>query len=149
MLLQLRQRNFLSVHMGPSIKCVRKIFRKTNISNPLIRTRTWVRNVSFWENFAYVLNGSSLFRLCYKPTTQTTKSCGYLGSFAVNFVHFIHHQFCTLHRSQKTCAWLAEQFRTFHPFLHESGSRSSSPDMFLGKSVLKICSKFTYVEMRF
>ena len=27
-------------HMGPSIKYVRKIFRKTNISNPLIRTRT-------------------------------------------------------------------------------------------------------------
>ena len=27
---------------GPSIKYVRKIFRKTNISNPLIRTRTCV-----------------------------------------------------------------------------------------------------------
>ena len=26
--------------MGPSIKYVRKIFRKTNISNPQIRTRT-------------------------------------------------------------------------------------------------------------
>ena len=26
--------------MGPSIKYVRKIFRKTNISNPLIRTLT-------------------------------------------------------------------------------------------------------------
>ena len=36
---------------GPSIKYVRKIFRKTNISNPLKRTRTCayqgVRNVSF------------------------------------------------------------------------------------------------------
>ena len=46
---------------GSSIKYVRKIFRKTNISNPLIRTRTCayqgVRNVSFLENFAYVLNG--------------------------------------------------------------------------------------------
>ena len=46
---------------GPSIKFVGKIFRKTNISNPLIRTRTsayrGVRNVSFSENFAYVLNG--------------------------------------------------------------------------------------------
>ena len=46
---------------GPSIKYVRKFFRKTNISNPLIRTRTCayqgVRNVSFSENFAYVLNG--------------------------------------------------------------------------------------------
>ena len=44
----------------PSIKYERKILRKTNISNPLIRTRTFayqgVRNVSFSENFAYVLN---------------------------------------------------------------------------------------------
>ena len=47
--------------MGSSIKYVRKIFRKTNISNRLIRTRAYlyqgVRNVSFSENFAYVLNG--------------------------------------------------------------------------------------------
>ena len=46
---------------GLSTKNVRKIFRKANISNPLIRTRTrayqGVRNVSFSENFAYVLNG--------------------------------------------------------------------------------------------
>ena len=46
---------------GLSIKNVRKIFRKINISNPLIRTRTCayqgVRNVSFSGNFAYVLNG--------------------------------------------------------------------------------------------
>ena len=47
---------------GPSIKYVRKIFRKSNISNPLIRTCTYqgVINVSFSENFAYVLNGWSL-----------------------------------------------------------------------------------------
>ena len=31
--------HFLNCTKGPSIKCVRKIFRKTNISNPLIRTR--------------------------------------------------------------------------------------------------------------
>ena len=40
---------------------MRKIFRKTNISNPLIRARACayqgVRNVSFSESFAYVLNG--------------------------------------------------------------------------------------------
>ena len=46
-------------HKGPCIKYVRKIFRKTNISNPLIRTCTsayqGVRNVSFSENFAYVI----------------------------------------------------------------------------------------------
>ena len=48
-------------NQGPSIKYVDKIFRKTNISNPLIRTRTCayqgVANVSFSGNFAYVLNG--------------------------------------------------------------------------------------------
>ena len=46
---------------GSSIKYVCKIFRKANISNPLIRSRTCayqrVRNVRFSENFAYVLNG--------------------------------------------------------------------------------------------
>ena len=46
---------------GSSIKYVRKIFRKTDISNPLIRTRTCayqgVKNVSFSEDFAYLLNG--------------------------------------------------------------------------------------------
>ena len=46
---------------GPCIKYVRKISRKTNISNPLIRMRSCayqgVRNVSFSEDFAYVLNG--------------------------------------------------------------------------------------------
>ena len=44
-----------------SIKYGGKIFRKTNISNSLISTRTCayqgVRNVSFSEDFAYVLNG--------------------------------------------------------------------------------------------
>ena len=50
-----------TIPKGSSIKYVRKIFRKTNIFNPLIRTRTCayqeIRNVSFSENFAYVLNG--------------------------------------------------------------------------------------------
>ena len=50
----------------PFIKYVRKIFRKTNISNPLIRTRTWAyqgaRNVSISENFVYVLHGWPLIR---------------------------------------------------------------------------------------
>ena len=50
-----------------SIQYVGKIFRKTNISYPLIRTRMCayqgVRNVSFPENFAYVLNGWPLIEL--------------------------------------------------------------------------------------
>ena len=44
-----------------SIYCVRKIFQETNISYPLIYPSTCayqdVRNVSFSETFAYVLNG--------------------------------------------------------------------------------------------
>ena len=40
---------------GPSIKYVRKIFQKTNISCAY----QGVRNASFSENFAYVLNGWS------------------------------------------------------------------------------------------
>ena len=42
------------------IQYVRRIFRKTNISYPLIRIRTCackgVRNIIFFENFAYILN---------------------------------------------------------------------------------------------
>ena len=52
------------ISLGSSIKYVRNIFRKTNIYDPLIRTRTCacqgVRNVSFSKNFAYVLNGRPL-----------------------------------------------------------------------------------------
>ena len=53
---------------GLSKKYVRKIFRKSNISKPLIRTLTFtyqvrnVRNVSFAENSAYVLNGWPLMQ---------------------------------------------------------------------------------------
>ena len=51
-------------YYGSSTKYVRKIFQKTNISNPLMRIRTCaykgVRNVSFLKNFAYILYGRSL-----------------------------------------------------------------------------------------
>ena len=50
--------------MRSFIYYVRKIFRKTNIINTLIHTRTcayqWVRNVSLSENFANVTNEWSL-----------------------------------------------------------------------------------------
>ena len=50
--------NFL--HYVSFIQFVRKIFRQTNISHPLIRSRTFayqvVRNNIFPENFAYLLN---------------------------------------------------------------------------------------------
>ena len=50
--------------VGSSIKYVRKIFRKTNISNLLIRTRMCgyqgVRKISFSENSAYAITGFPL-----------------------------------------------------------------------------------------
>ena len=54
--------DFISAHArGHLLSTYAKFFRKTNISNPLIRTRTCacqeVRKVSFSENFAYVFNG--------------------------------------------------------------------------------------------
>ena len=39
---------------------------------------------------------------------------------STNFVHFIHHQFVHFIDPLKTCTRLDEQFRTFHPSLHES-----------------------------
>ena len=52
--------------MRSSIKYLRTTFRKTNISNFLIGKRTCayqgLRNISFSENFAYVLNGWPLWR---------------------------------------------------------------------------------------
>ena len=49
--------SLVKASLGSFIKYVRKIFRKTNISIPLIGTRTsayqGVKNVSFTENFAY------------------------------------------------------------------------------------------------
>ena len=54
---------------GSSIKCVRKISRKTNISNPLIRTRTCAyqgaRNVSIWKILRiYFMDGPFSRILC-------------------------------------------------------------------------------------
>ena len=44
-----------------------------------------------------------------------------LKKFVFNQFHTFHPPpICTLHRCRKTCAWLDEQFRTFHPSLHES-----------------------------
>ena len=63
---------FMTSTLGSSIQHVHKIFRKTNIYYPLIRTRTCayqrVRNVSFPENFAYVLSGSVS---CYAQETYS------------------------------------------------------------------------------
>ena len=101
-----------------------------------------------------------------KPTTQRTKSCGHLcnginviictwlANFAAKFVSFIHHLFCTPHRSPKTSTWLAEHWRTFHSFLYESvtapvfsfdktkGGDGSFPDTIVADVVNKMVITF-------
>ena len=63
---------------------MRKIFRETNISNPLIRTRTCVyqgvRNVSFSENFVYIPNGWPL-SIYFWYEKATLKSKFYIVSY--------------------------------------------------------------------
>ena len=68
--LLLKQRQ-LTFFLGVSfIYYVCRMFRKTNISYPLIHTRMWayqmVRTVSFSENFAYILNEWSLNKMHLK-----------------------------------------------------------------------------------
>ena len=71
-------------------------------------TSTWISLVTQslcsynWDN---ANSAVFIFKLCKK---------------LADFVHFIHHKFCTFHWPPKICTWLAEQFRTFHPSLHES-----------------------------
>ena len=82
--------------MGSFIQYVRKVFRKTSISYPSIRTRTCayqgIRYVSFSENFEYVLNESSLQKvatrainnmLVQKPFQHPTKKT-MMKSFSKN-----------------------------------------------------------------
>ena len=69
-----------------------------------------------WENFhtyqslcSYNWDNANsavfIFKLCKK---------------LADFIHFIHHKFCTFHWPPKICTSLTEQFLTFHPSLHES-----------------------------
>ena len=71
---------------GSSIKYVRKIYRKANISNSLIRTHTCeyygVRNVSFLKNFKYV-NG---WPLRWGTTAQSSQSSGLRCIFSLSFL---------------------------------------------------------------
>ena len=76
---------------------VHKIFEKTNISYPLIHTRTCayqgVRNVSFSENFAHVLNGWPL-------------------------TYFFKKTFCRPKRKQQQC-WATERNFPKNVFVHK------------------------------
>ena len=73
---------------GPSIKYVYKIFRRTNISNPLMRTRMrayqGVRNVSFSANFAYVLNGWPVFIIKNNILLNIAEQTYYISTHEVN-----------------------------------------------------------------
>ena len=56
---------------GSSFQYVRIFLRKTIISYPLIRTRTLLRDISFSENFAQVLNEWSQRHLVQKLNLKT------------------------------------------------------------------------------
>ena len=66
-----------------------------------------------------------------------------------NFKKLIFKQFrtfylwtiCTFYRSQKTCTWLDEQFRTFHPSLLESVAHVGTFSLNLRKRLYKSVSK--------
>ena len=69
---------------------------KTNISYPLIRTRRGgrggggVRNVSFSEDFAYVLNGLLLTdRYCSVKCKNRTADVALVGLTAINVCHYV------------------------------------------------------------
>ena len=109
---------------------MRKIFRKTNIPNPLIRTQKyqWVRNVSFSENFGYVLNGWPLTcRGAFNPEKrEMTLICEKINLWVALYYHCIDD-----------LSWRAEQnFRTiifpnnsgclFLPFMSNGWSYKSS-----------------------
>ena len=80
-------------------------------------TSTWISPLAQslcsynWDN----ANSEVLiFKLCkYRPISHISPS-----------------PICTVHRSRKTCTWLDEQFRTFHPSLHES----VTTDIFMTKN---------------
>ena len=79
--------------------------------------------------------------MCVSPLTQSLllqlrqrKFWSIHIQISTNFKKFIFNQFrtfhaspiCAFHRSRKICTWLDEQFRTFHPSLHESVTRVRS-----------------------
>ena len=90
--------------------------------NALITETTRILGYSKLRSKATIQTAKSNDYLCNGATHTTICTC--LSNFVVNFVHFIHHQFCILHRSPKFFTWLADQFRTFHPSLHESVTNS-------------------------
>ena len=90
-------------------------YNKPDTQNPNIQNNDI--NVGFTTNTKFVL---LQLRQCKFWSIHT--------HIATNFKKFKFNQFgtfhpspiCTFHWSRKTCTWLDEQFRTFHPSLHES-----------------------------
>ena len=87
-------------------------------------------NVGFTTNTNFVLLQLRRHKLCSNHIQILT-----------NFQKFIFKQFgtfhpspiSTFHRSRKTCTWLDEQFRKFHPSLHESVAKFLSRFKFQSK----------------
>ena len=117
----------LLVNMRSSIKYVRKIFRKTNISYPLIRTRRCayqgVGNVSYSENFAYVLHEwAPSKKFPWLKKLLTLSSNWYLGilwtGVIINsaIVYFSRWSFNTLSMNLTNCglvwAWRRASFES-------------------------------------
>ena len=72
-----------------SFSAYAKIFQKTNISYPLIRTRTCayqgVRNASFSDNFLYVLNERSFGKFTSKILMKNWQAPSKIDTTNTNF----------------------------------------------------------------
>ena len=91
-------------------------YQTTNQTNTTQTTKTttstWVSPLTpslysyNWDN-----TNSGVFILIFQPISKNIFN---------QFRTFYPSPICTFHQSRKTCMWLDELFRTFHPSLHES-----------------------------
>ena len=95
-----------------SIWYMGKVFRKTNISHPLIRTCKCeyygVRNVSFSENLAYLLNEWSLTKEALPGLLKKSILCFYSLTSVAKFLRRMR-SFCVLNSCMST-VYASEHF---------------------------------------
>ena len=92
---------------------VHKVFRKTNFSNPLISTPTCVyqrvRNVSFLEYFAYVLNGwCYICNLSVFKKKKQLKNCCKIYQFII--ITFLEHLLITKLKGHVLVRWRSKHY---------------------------------------
>ena len=89
--------------MGPSIKYTHKIFRKTNISNPLIRTRTTMGDA--YHNFSILawLTISQIFIKISQSSKQVSSRADGFRDFRSNFFFFFFFFLTRLASLGKIC----------------------------------------------